>query len=97
MSRILQIPGILSLIVILSTGLLAAVAALSLLLFPKTRPFALGLAIVSCLVTCWALAISALVMDPPRWSRTLGILVFTLPSAWLAGWNLTKAWRARAG
>lgn len=95
--RLAEIPGMVSLIVILSAGLLAALAALSLRLFPKTRPFAPGLTILSLTATGWALAISAMILDPPRWSRSAGMLLFTLPTAWLAGWNLTKAWRRRAG
>jgi hydrogenase/urease accessory protein HupE len=92
-----EIPGMLSLTVILAVGLSATLAALSLRLSPKTRPFATGLTFLALMGTGWALAISAMVLDPPRWSHSAGMLVLTLPTAWLAGWNLTKAWRARAG
>jgi hypothetical protein len=91
-----MLQSLLPIIVILSVGLLAVLAALSLLLFPKAKPFAPGLAFLAGIGACWALAISAMVMDPARWSRSAGTLIITFPAIWLAGLNLAKAWRARA-
>jgi len=79
----------------LGIGALVTLAALSLRLFPKTRPFAAGLAFLAMAATVVALAITAWIDDPPRWSRSAGLIAFILPTTFLASLNLLKAWRAR--
>lgn len=85
----------LALALILAFGALATLAALSLRLFPRTRPFATGLAFLAMAATVAALALSAWMDDPSRWSRSAAMLVFVLPAIFLASFRLLKAWRVR--
>jgi len=80
---------------ILGIGALTTLAALSLRLFPRTRPFAAGVAFLAMAATVAALAIAAWIDDPPRWSRSVGMIVIILPTILFASLNLLKAWRAR--
>jgi hypothetical protein len=86
----------LPMILILSVGLLAMLAAASLFRFPKTKPFAPWLVILAWMGTCWALAITGMVLDASRAMRWAPFVLLTLPLTWFAGLNLAKAWRALA-
>ena len=87
-------PGIASLILILAAGAAVTLLALSLRLSPKTRPFAGALAVLAMAATGAALSVSAMIDDPPRWSRQApGLLLLVLPTL-LAATRLIKLWRA---
>ena len=85
--------ALLPVIAILSIGAAATLAALSLRLFAKTRPFAAGLAFLAMAATVIALAVSAGFDDPPRWWRSVSMIGLMFPAIFLAVLNLQKAWR----